>query len=264
MSQRGCLPIACLPGGQPVLTQLRAIEILLRKSIPDLAAAEIKSEQTYRYVVELPPVLSCEEWQRKYGQNRGFGNEPAENLQQHDVDGVVCWPSLPPRLRPPSRTVTGIATQPPSSWPTVTACGRASWLRCAGTTSSWRLADCTFAGPRAGMPAASDQRPGKPRLAPTATRSPASPYVFVSGAWRVVVGRGLSAQGSAGWRQLPVPDPLAHAAPWLRLQAGQRWTPYPSDPRVPWASVDPIHSALHRACAGSLQGLLAGLSGRLR
>ena len=37
-------------------TQLRAIEILLRKSIPDLAAAEIKSEQTHRYVAELPPV----------------------------------------------------------------------------------------------------------------------------------------------------------------------------------------------------------------
>ena len=51
------------------MTQLRAIEILLRKSIPDLAAAEIKSEQTYRYVVELPPVLSRDEWLRKYGQN---------------------------------------------------------------------------------------------------------------------------------------------------------------------------------------------------
>ncbi len=68
------------------VTQLRAIEILLRKSIPDLAAAEIRSEQTYRYVVELPPVLSRDEWQRKYGQNprldmgRG-GVEPPENLQ---------------------------------------------------------------------------------------------------------------------------------------------------------------------------------------
>ena len=51
------------------MTQLRAIEILLRKSIPDLAAAEIRSEQTYRYVVELPPVLSRDEWLRKYGQN---------------------------------------------------------------------------------------------------------------------------------------------------------------------------------------------------
>ena len=49
------------------ITQLRAIEILLRKSIPDLAAAEMKSEQTYRYVVELPPVLTKVEWQAKYG-----------------------------------------------------------------------------------------------------------------------------------------------------------------------------------------------------
>src|SRR5882757_4586768 len=51
------------------VTQLRAIEILLRKSIPDLAAAEIRSEQTYRYVVELPPVLSRDEWQRNTGFN---------------------------------------------------------------------------------------------------------------------------------------------------------------------------------------------------
>jgi hypothetical protein len=48
---------------------LRAIEILLRKCIPDLAAAEVRSEQTHRYVVELPPVLGRDEWQRKYGQN---------------------------------------------------------------------------------------------------------------------------------------------------------------------------------------------------
>jgi hypothetical protein len=53
------------------ITQLRAIEILLRKSVPDLAAAEIKSGQAYRYVVELPPVLSRDEWQLKYGQTRG-------------------------------------------------------------------------------------------------------------------------------------------------------------------------------------------------
>jgi hypothetical protein len=51
------------------MTQLRGIEILLRKCLPDLAAAEIKSEQTRRYVVEVPPVLDRGEWQRKYGQN---------------------------------------------------------------------------------------------------------------------------------------------------------------------------------------------------
>ena len=55
--------------GETSLTmiQLRAIEILLRKSIPDLAAAEIMSEQPYRYVVQLPPVLDKAAWLEKYG-----------------------------------------------------------------------------------------------------------------------------------------------------------------------------------------------------
>src|SRR5262245_22917650 len=51
------------------MTQVRAIEILLRKSVPDLAAVEIRSEQTHRYVIEVPPALDRDEWQRKYGQN---------------------------------------------------------------------------------------------------------------------------------------------------------------------------------------------------
>jgi hypothetical protein len=60
------------------MTQLRAIEILLRKCLPDLAAAEIQSEQTHRYVVEVPPVLDRDEWQRKYGQNPSL---PPPSLQ---------------------------------------------------------------------------------------------------------------------------------------------------------------------------------------
>ena len=59
------------------MTQLRAIEILLR-CIPDLAAAEIMSEQTRRYVVEVPTVLDRDEWQRKYGQNPSL---PPPSLQ---------------------------------------------------------------------------------------------------------------------------------------------------------------------------------------
>jgi hypothetical protein len=39
----------------------------LRKCVPDLAAAEIKSEQTHRYVVEIPAVLTREQWLEKYG-----------------------------------------------------------------------------------------------------------------------------------------------------------------------------------------------------
>ena len=35
------------------MTQLRAIEILLRNSIPDLGRRD-KTEQTHRYVIEIP------------------------------------------------------------------------------------------------------------------------------------------------------------------------------------------------------------------
>src|SRR5262245_16111894 len=48
------------------MTQLRAIEILLRKSIPDLAAAEIKTEHTHRYVIEIPAIsASSADWERE-------------------------------------------------------------------------------------------------------------------------------------------------------------------------------------------------------
>jgi hypothetical protein len=47
------------------LIKERTIEILLRKCIPDLAAAEIKSEQTHSYVIEIPGVLSNEQWLQK-------------------------------------------------------------------------------------------------------------------------------------------------------------------------------------------------------
>jgi hypothetical protein len=56
------------------MTQVRAIEILLRKCVPDLAAAE----QKHRYVVEVPPVLDRDEWQRKYGHNPSL---PPPSLQ---------------------------------------------------------------------------------------------------------------------------------------------------------------------------------------
>jgi hypothetical protein len=60
------------------MPQIRAIEILLRKCIPDLTAAEIKFEQTRRYVVEVPPVLDPDEWQRKYGHSPSL---PPPSLQ---------------------------------------------------------------------------------------------------------------------------------------------------------------------------------------
>jgi hypothetical protein len=48
------------------MSQIRAIEILLRKCIPDLTSTTITGDMTHRYVVELPPMLSREEWEKKY------------------------------------------------------------------------------------------------------------------------------------------------------------------------------------------------------
>jgi len=47
-------------------TQIRVGEILLRKVIPDLTHADLSTTFTRRYVVEIPPQLSDEEWEKKY------------------------------------------------------------------------------------------------------------------------------------------------------------------------------------------------------
>jgi hypothetical protein len=49
------------------MSQVRGIEILLRKCIPDLTAVAVKADITHRYVAELPPMLTREEWLKKYG-----------------------------------------------------------------------------------------------------------------------------------------------------------------------------------------------------
>ncbi len=48
------------------MTQLRAIEILLRKCVPDLVQTDINATSTIRYVVEVPPQLTKEAWSQKY------------------------------------------------------------------------------------------------------------------------------------------------------------------------------------------------------
>jgi hypothetical protein len=48
------------------LAEIRAIEVLLRKCVPDLVQTEIKADIMHRYVVEIPPLLSNAEWQEKY------------------------------------------------------------------------------------------------------------------------------------------------------------------------------------------------------
>jgi len=46
--------------------QVRAIEILLRKVLPDLSKTEINDTSPHRYVVEMPAELTQEEWEKKY------------------------------------------------------------------------------------------------------------------------------------------------------------------------------------------------------
>lgn len=51
------------------LSQIRGIEILLRKCIPDLTGTAVTAEINVRYVAELPKMLTRDEWLQKYGGN---------------------------------------------------------------------------------------------------------------------------------------------------------------------------------------------------
>jgi len=49
------------------MAQVRAIDCLLKKVVPDLTRTLISADVNVRYVAELPKVLTKEEWVRKYG-----------------------------------------------------------------------------------------------------------------------------------------------------------------------------------------------------
>jgi hypothetical protein len=66
------------------MPRLRAIEILLRKCVPDLTATAVTADITHRFVMQLPDVLNKEEWVRKYGdpkQIEGSTNGKTDTLQ---------------------------------------------------------------------------------------------------------------------------------------------------------------------------------------
>src|SRR5215813_5310477 len=65
-------------------TQIRVGEVLLRKVIPDLTHTDLSTTFTRRYVVEVPPQLSDEEWEKKY-------SLPAPALKSVQVDQPVAW-----------------------------------------------------------------------------------------------------------------------------------------------------------------------------
>lgn len=48
------------------MSQVRAIGILLRKTVPDLTSVEITADVNYHYVAELPVTLELETWKQQY------------------------------------------------------------------------------------------------------------------------------------------------------------------------------------------------------
>ena len=63
------------------MSQVRAIEILLRKVVPDLTAVAVKADVTHRFVAQLPDELDREAWLRKYG--NGQIGPPSPGSQTH-------------------------------------------------------------------------------------------------------------------------------------------------------------------------------------
>jgi hypothetical protein len=49
------------------MAQVRSIDVLLKKCVPDLTRTLISADVNVRYVAELPKVLTKEEWVKKYG-----------------------------------------------------------------------------------------------------------------------------------------------------------------------------------------------------
>jgi len=62
------------------MAQVRAIDCLLKKVVPDLTRTLISADVNVRYVAELPPVLTRAEWLAKYGpkQIEGTVNDATE------------------------------------------------------------------------------------------------------------------------------------------------------------------------------------------
>jgi hypothetical protein len=71
-------------------------------------------------------------------------------------------------------------------------------------------------------------------------------------------GRRLSTRYSAGFAGRDAfPGASAHAATWLRLRVGQRWSRHSGVTGLSRPQEHPAHGALHRVGTGSVQGFLA-------
>jgi hypothetical protein len=76
--------------------QVRSADILLRKIIPDLSQSSVSGEMTHKYVVEVPPLLTKDEWLKRY-------RVPAKTAIEHK----------PERPTPPTIDATPMLPLPP-------------------------------------------------------------------------------------------------------------------------------------------------------
>src|SRR6266581_2263473 len=118
---------------------------------------------------------------------------------------------------------------------------------------------CTSAGQKGHALGASDAGRRDTRAAAPAARAGA-----VLARLYVRAGRADDAQGlpcairsDRGSGQDAIPDPSAHAAPWLRLRPGERRPRHAGATGLARAQEHPAHRALHRVGTASVQGLLA-------
>jgi hypothetical protein len=72
--------------------QVRSADILLRKIIPDLSQSSVTGEMTHKYVVEVPPLLTKDEWLKRY---RTIEHKP-ERPTPPTIDATPMLPLPPP------------------------------------------------------------------------------------------------------------------------------------------------------------------------
>src|SRR5262245_25065454 len=72
-------------------TQVRSAEILLRKIIPDLSQTAVSGEMTHKYVVEVPPLLTKNEWLEKY---QKLERKPTLELEAKPLPQLTPPPKL--------------------------------------------------------------------------------------------------------------------------------------------------------------------------
>lgn len=68
------------------MAQVRAIDILLRKIVPDLHQTQLTADVQHKYVVEVPPLLTRDEWSKKY---RAPLPKPAPTLELTAEPAVI-------------------------------------------------------------------------------------------------------------------------------------------------------------------------------